>query len=132
MADWRPRVASYRDLIAQWQSPAGALLRSRAMRAITSATPTQLLLVAKWDGVGDGLLLLHNLQRQTASGQFALPPDVAGQLGLDSCANYRLITLTRDRELLSCRPARDLARAFTLLMPAGQERWLAQFEPCDP
>jgi hypothetical protein len=102
------------------------------MRAIPSATPTQLLLVAKWDGAGEGLLLLHNLQRQTASGQFALPPDVAGQLGLDSCARYRLVTLARDRELLSCRPASDFARAFTLLMPAGEERWLARFEPCDP
>ena len=132
MADWQQRVASYRDYIAHWRSPAAALLRSRAMRTIPSATTTQLLLVAKWDGAGDGLLLLHNLQRQTASGQFALPPDVAGQLGLDSCANYRLITLTRDRELLSCRAASDLARAFTLLMPEGQERWLARFEPCDP
>lgn len=132
MAGWRQRVASYRDYINHWRSPDGALLRSRPMRAIPSATPTQLLLVAKWDGAGDGLLLLHNLQRQTASGQFALPPDVAGQLGLDSCVRYRLVTLARDRELLSCRPASDLARAFTLLMPTGEERWLARFEPCDP
>jgi len=132
MTDWRTRVASYRDYITHWHSPAGALLRSRAMRTITSTTPTQLLLVAKWDGSGEGLLLLHNLQRQTASGQFALPPDVAGQLGLESCARYRLVTVARDRELLSCRPASDLARAFTLLMPAGEERWLARFEPCDP
>jgi hypothetical protein len=132
MAGWRTRVASYRDYIAHWRSPAGALLRGRPMRAFPSATPTQLLLVAKWDGAGEGLLLLHNLQRQTASGQFALPPDVAGQLGLDSCARYRLVTLARDRELLSCRPSSDLARAFTLLMPAGEERWLARFGPCDP
>ena len=132
MAEWQQRVASYRDYITHWRSPAGAPLRSRAMRAITSATPTQLLLVAKWDGAGNGLLLLHNLQRQTADGQFALPPDVAGQLGVDSCARYRLVTLARDRELLSCRPASDFARAFTLLMPAGEERWLARFEPCVP
>lgn len=132
MTEWRLRVASYRNYIAHWRSPEGALLRSRPMRTITSATPTQLTLLAKWDGAGNGLLLLYNLQRQTASGQFALPPDVAGQLGLDSCGRYRLVSTARDRELLSCRPAADLARAFTLLMPEGQERWLARFEPCDP
>lgn len=132
MADWPARVASYRDLIHHWRSTDGDLLRARPMRAIPSSSGTDLLLVAKWNGEGEGLLLLHNLGASTASGQFTLPPEVAGQLSMNSCLRYRLVTVARDRELLSCRPASDLTRAFTLLMPAGESRWLARFEPCDP
>lgn len=130
MADWQQRVASYRELILHWRSEEGMLLRARPMRAIPAITASQILLLAKWNGQGEGLLVLHNLTTSTAAGQFALPPDVAGQLGLDSCARYRLVTTSRDRELLSCRPASDLTRGFTLLMPADQPRWLARFEAC--
>lgn len=129
-SDLDRRVARYRDLALHWRSDDGSWLRQRAMRHLPSAASSSLLLLAKWDGRGSGRLILHNLASVTASGAFALPPDVAGQLGLDSCAAYRLVTESRDRELLSCRPAADLTRGFTLLMPAGEERWIAGFEPC--
>lgn len=132
MAGWQQRVASYRDLILHWRSEEGQLLRARPMRAIPAMTASQLLLLAKWNGQGEGLLVLHNLTTSTAAGQFSLPPDVAGQLGLDSCARYRLVTTSRDRELLSCRSASDLVGGVTLLMPAGATRWIAHFEPCGP
>ena len=129
-AERERRISTYHDLITHWRSEQGRPLRERAMRHLPSTASSSLLLLAKWDSGGDGRLVVHHLSRETSSATFSLPPDVAGQLGLSSCSSYRLVTEARDRELLSCRPALDLTRAFTLLMPAGEDRWVARFEAC--